>query len=123
LFYKLAILIENLHAIVRAIAHIQQTLGVDRDIVRHIELARLFTLPAPPLDKRAVPGKFHNAIIFAVAVGTTMGIMIANVPAVYLGRFVTKRIPLRLARLSAAAILFGLAAAAMLGFGGGILAD
>jgi putative Ca2+/H+ antiporter (TMEM165/GDT1 family) len=71
------------------------------------------------LATMVLAARYHS--IFAVAFGTTMGIMIANAPAVYLGRYLTKRMPLRLARLSAAAILFGLAAAAMLGFGGGFL--
>lgn len=47
--------------------------------------------------------RFHDTL--AVATGTTAGMLIANVPAVFLGHELIKRVPLRLVRI-AAAILF-----------------
>jgi putative Ca2+/H+ antiporter (TMEM165/GDT1 family) len=53
----------------------------------------------------------------AVVVGTTLGMMIANVPVVFLGSFAAHRIPFRAVR-SIAALLFALlGAAALLGIG------
>jgi putative Ca2+/H+ antiporter (TMEM165/GDT1 family) len=49
--------------------------------------------------------RFHN--IALVAAGTTLGMMLANVPAVLLGEAATKVIPLRFVRI-AAAVIFGL---------------
>src|SRR5689334_7236627 len=49
--------------------------------------------------------RFHN--IALVAAGTTLGMMLANVPAVLLGEAATKVIPLRYVRIIAA-VIFGL---------------
>ena len=49
--------------------------------------------------------RFHN--IALVAAGTTLGMMLANVPAVLLGEAATKIIPLRYVRIIAA-VIFGL---------------
>lgn len=51
----------------------------------------------------ALGAQFQNAI--AVTLGTTLGMMIANVPAVLLGNALIKRVPLHVVRI-AAAILF-----------------
>ena len=51
----------------------------------------------------ALGARFHDTIV--VATGTTLGMMIANVPAVFLGNELIKRVPLRLVRI-AAAVLF-----------------
>ena len=49
--------------------------------------------------------RFHN--IALVAAGTTLGMMLANVPAVLLGEAATKVVPLRYVRIIAA-VVFGL---------------
>jgi putative Ca2+/H+ antiporter (TMEM165/GDT1 family) len=46
--------------------------------------------------------QFHNVEL--VTVGTTVGMMLANVPAVYFGEAVTKIIPLKYVRIAAAFI-------------------
>jgi len=51
----------------------------------------------------ALGAKFHN--VWAVTAGTTLGMMLANVPAVFLGNALLKRVPLRLVH-GAAAVLF-----------------
>ena len=51
----------------------------------------------------------------AVVAGTTVGMMIANVPAVLLGERVARRVPVRLVHLVAAAIFAGLGVLALLG--------
>ena len=51
----------------------------------------------------ALGAQFHN--LLAVATGTTLGMMIANVPAVLLGNELIKRIPLPVVR-KVAALLF-----------------
>lgn len=50
----------------------------------------------------------HFADLLAVTAGTTLGMMIANVPAVYLGEALIKRIPLDAVRRVAAALFVGL---------------
>ena len=50
----------------------------------------------------ALGAKFHS--IAWVAAGTTLGMMLANVPAVYLGEAATKIVPLKYVRMGAAAI-------------------
>lgn len=52
----------------------------------------------------------------AVVIGTTLGMMIANVPVVFLGERLARRIPVRLVRVIAAVIFFTLATATLLGF-------
>jgi putative Ca2+/H+ antiporter (TMEM165/GDT1 family) len=46
--------------------------------------------------------QFHNIVL--VTIGTTIGMMLANVPAVLLGEAVTKIIPLKYVRIAAAFI-------------------
>ena len=52
-----------------------------------------------------------------VVLGTTLGMMIANVPAVILGERIAHKIPVRLVHGIAAAIFAGLGVAALLGAG------
>lgn len=48
----------------------------------------------------ALGARFHD--VAAVAAGTTIGMMLANVPAVFLGNELIKRVPLKLVRMIAA---------------------
>jgi len=61
----------------------------------------------------ALAARFQN--IALVTAGTTLGMMLANVPAVLFGEVLTKRIPLRLVRIGAAVsfVLLGVAALAL----------
>jgi Ca2+/H+ antiporter, TMEM165/GDT1 family len=54
---------------------------------------------------------------YAVVAGTTLGMMIANVPAVLLGHKIANRIPLRLVHGIAALIFLALGVATLLGAG------
>ena len=63
----------------------------------------------------ALAARFHS--VFVVTAGTTLGMMIADVPAVYLGDVVATRIPVRMMRIVAAVIFLLLALAAVLDFG------
>lgn len=53
----------------------------------------------------------------AVVAGTTLGMMVANVPAVLLGEVAATKLPLRAVRAIAAAIFAALGLAVLLGFG------
>ena len=57
----------------------------------------------------ALAARFHSVVL--VAAGTTTGLLLADVPAVYLGEIAADRLPLRWMRFAAAAIFaaFGLA--------------
>jgi len=50
----------------------------------------------------ALGARYHN--VGLVAAGTTLGMMIANVPAVYLGERINRLIPMKAVRIGAAAI-------------------
>ena len=54
----------------------------------------------------ALAARFHS--VFAVATGATIGMMLADIPAVFLGEAATKVIPVRYVRWGAAAIFAGL---------------
>lgn len=56
-------------------------------------------------------------LFFAVVAGTTLGMMIANVPAVHLGEHMANRIPVRLVHGIAAAIFAIIGVATLLGAG------
>jgi putative Ca2+/H+ antiporter (TMEM165/GDT1 family) len=58
----------------------------------------------------ALAARFHDVAI--VTAGTTLGMLLANVPAVLFGDVLARKIPLRIVRLCAAAsfVLLGLAA-------------
>jgi putative Ca2+/H+ antiporter (TMEM165/GDT1 family) len=55
--------------------------------------------------------------LFAVVAGTTLGMMLANVPAVLLGNQIALRLPMRLFHSIAAAIFAGLGVAILSGLG------
>jgi putative Ca2+/H+ antiporter (TMEM165/GDT1 family) len=54
-------------------------------------------------------------VFSAVVLGTTLGMMIANIPAVYLGNRIANRIPVRLVRSIAAAIFMIIGIATLCG--------
>ncbi len=56
----------------------------------------------------SLAARFHNIVL--VATGTTIGMMIANIPAVLLGRAATRIVPLNLVRIGAAVVFAGLGA-------------
>jgi Ca2+/H+ antiporter, TMEM165/GDT1 family len=58
----------------------------------------------------------YNAWLSVVA-GTTLGMMLANAPVVWLGDAITKRVPLRLVHLISAGIFAILGAVALFGWG------
>lgn len=58
--------------------------------------------------------------VYTVVAGTTLGMMIANVPAVLLGDRIAHRMPVRLVHLVAAAIFAVLGIATLLGAGAGL---
>ena len=63
----------------------------------------------------ALAARYHEVLL--VAAGTTSGMMLANIPAVFLGHAVTRVLPINVLRIAAAVIylglgLWGLAAAA-----------
>ncbi len=57
------------------------------------------------------------ASLIGVVAGTTFGMMLANVPVVFLGDKVAKKLPLRIVRFTAAAIFAVLGMLALLNFG------
>lgn len=62
----------------------------------------------------------HYALPLLVVIGTTLGMLIADVPAVFVGDRLASRIPMRLVHGIAAAIFAGLGVAALLGAGEGL---
>lgn len=62
----------------------------------------------------ALAAHYHSVV--AVAAGTTLGMMIADVPAVYLGEIVMRKIPLRVVRAAAAAVFLLLALLALMDY-------
>jgi putative Ca2+/H+ antiporter (TMEM165/GDT1 family) len=54
----------------------------------------------------ALAARYHEVLI--VAAGTTTGMMIANIPAVFLGHAVTRVLPIRALQISAALLYLGL---------------
>lgn len=63
----------------------------------------------------ALAARFHD--IVSVVLGTTCGMMLANVPAVYLGDKIANRVPLRLVHGIAALVFAVLGVATLLGAG------
>ena len=63
-----AVLIEDLDAVVLAVAHEHPPARVERDRVRLADLAAARPLLAPLLDERAVLGEPDHAVVLAVAV-------------------------------------------------------
>lgn len=62
----------------------------------------------------ALGAQFQSALI-AVIMGTTVGMMLANVPAVMVGERLAKRLPLKAIRWTAAAVFVATGVASMLG--------
>ena len=60
----------------------------------------------------------HYAAPLTVVVGTTLGILLADVPAVLVGEKLAHKIPMKLVHSIAAAIFAALGAATLLGLGG-----
>ena len=56
----------------------------------------------------ALAAKYHDVLI--VAAGTTTGMMLANIPAVFLGHAVTRVLPINALRIAAALLYLGLGA-------------
>lgn len=54
----------------------------------------------------ALGARFHDVI--AVTMGTTLGMMLANVPAVFLGNELLKRVPLKIVRWVAAGLFLAI---------------
>lgn len=63
----------------------------------------------------ALAAQYHD--FFSVVAGTTLGMMIANVPAVLLGDKLAHRLPVRLVHILAAILFAGLGLATLLGAG------
>jgi len=63
----------------------------------------------------ALAAKYSSLV--GVIAGTTLGMMLANVPAVLLGEVAAKKLPMRLVHGIAAAIFFALGIAVLLGVG------
>jgi putative Ca2+/H+ antiporter (TMEM165/GDT1 family) len=66
----------------------------------------------------AMAAQFDSAVL--VVMGTTLGMLIADVPAVFLGERFSKRIPMRLVHGIAAAIFAALGIATLAGLGEGL---
>jgi putative Ca2+/H+ antiporter (TMEM165/GDT1 family) len=66
----------------------------------------------------ALAARFHAILL--VAMGTTIGMMLANVPAVLLGEKATKFVPLRYVRWTAAAIMAVIGVAGLVQAVGGV---
>jgi len=62
----------------------------------------------------ALGAQFQGAL-FAVVMGTTLGMMLANVPAVIVGEKLAKRLPLNIMRWIAAGVFIATGVATMLG--------
>lgn len=63
----------------------------------------------------ALAAQYNN--FYAVVAGTTLGMMLANVPAVYLGDRIADRLPVRLVHGIAAILFGGLGVATLMGAG------
>ncbi len=62
----------------------------------------------------------HYAQLTTVVLGTTLGLLLADVPAVLIGHRLSARMPLRLVRSVAAAVFAALSLATLLGAGAGV---
>lgn len=62
----------------------------------------------------------HYATPWLVVAGTTLGMLIADVPAVFIGDKLANRIPMRLVHTIAAAVFAALGVATLLGAGAGL---
>ena len=53
---------------------------------------------------------------FSVVAGTTLGMMLANAPVVWLGERVTRLLPMRMVHVASAVIFAGMGAVALVGW-------
>lgn len=67
----------------------------------------------------ALAAKYDDIVM--VVAGTTLGMMIADIPAVYLGKIASPKFPLKWIRWGAATIFAILGCAALFGFGDGLI--
>lgn len=68
----------------------------------------------------ALAAKYQSAYgVYAVIAGTTLGMMIADVPAVFLGSKITTAFPIKIIHRIAAAIFLALGIATLMGMGAG----
>jgi putative Ca2+/H+ antiporter (TMEM165/GDT1 family) len=63
----------------------------------------------------ALAARYQSVVV--VTIGTTLGMMIANIPAVYLGEIAARRLPLTWIRRIAAGLFFVMAVAAAFNIG------
>lgn len=63
----------------------------------------------------ALGARFGDLLM--VTTGTTLGMLIADAPAVFVGNAMAEKLPLKLVRMAAAALFVALGVAALLGFG------
>ena len=56
-------------------------------------------------------------VFYPVVIGTTLGMMLANIPAVLIGRRAADRLPLKAIRITAAAAFAALGAITLVGIG------
>jgi putative Ca2+/H+ antiporter (TMEM165/GDT1 family) len=61
----------------------------------------------------ALAARFHA--LWEVVAGTTLGMMLANIPAVWLGDKLAERLPMRFFRITAAALFIAIGAVTLLG--------
>jgi putative Ca2+/H+ antiporter (TMEM165/GDT1 family) len=73
------------------------------------------------LATMVLAARYHSILL--VTFGTTLGILIADIPAIYFGKVVLKRVPLPLVRACAAAIFIVLAFSAAMGWSTGLLSS
>jgi len=66
----------------------------------------------------ALAAKYDD--IWMVVAGSTLGMMIADVPAVFLGKIASPKFPLKWIRWGAAVVFAGLGCAVLFGFGDGL---
>jgi putative Ca2+/H+ antiporter (TMEM165/GDT1 family) len=66
----------------------------------------------------ALAAQYH--VVATVVAGTTLGMMLANVPAVFLGERIAQRMPVRLVHAIAVAIFAVLGVATLIGAGEGL---
>jgi putative Ca2+/H+ antiporter (TMEM165/GDT1 family) len=66
----------------------------------------------------ALAAQYHAFV--AVVTGTTLGLLLANVPAVFLGDRIARRVPARLMHGAAAAVFLAIGIATLTGMGGSL---
>jgi len=67
----------------------------------------------------ALAAKYNN--IYMVVAGSTLGMMLADIPAVFLGKVASPNFPFKWLRFGAAFIFAALGIAVLLGYGSGVL--